>query len=167
MFPSWHSSQNLANLSLSLCIWWYILQNYNYKLHFQNLSTYHIPHVSIGTLAAENLDVCTACNPWDNNIQLTMVKDQRPGPSMPFLDSNTCAEGGVIYFCQGFLPCMMPSMDGWWDGWMDEKSFTTTKSFTMCNGNWKLWVDLLIALNFLWKHPKVNFNTLTQILDHE
>jgi hypothetical protein len=21
-------------------------------------------------------------------------------------------EGGVIYFCQGFLPCMMPSMDG-------------------------------------------------------
>jgi hypothetical protein len=36
--------------------------------------------------------------------------------------------GGIIYFCQGFLPCMMPSMDGWWDGWMDrsrdEKSFT-------------------------------------------
>ncbi len=21
-------------------------------------------------------------------------------------------EGGAIYFCQGFLPCMMPSMDG-------------------------------------------------------
>jgi hypothetical protein len=20
---------------------------------------------------------------------------------------------GVIYFCQGFLPCMVPSMDGW------------------------------------------------------
>jgi hypothetical protein len=35
-----------------VCIWRYILQNYNYKLHFQNLSTYHIPHVSIGTLAA-------------------------------------------------------------------------------------------------------------------
>jgi len=35
-----------------------------------------------------------------------------PGPTMPFLDSNTCAKGGVIHFCQGFLPCMMPSMDG-------------------------------------------------------
>jgi hypothetical protein len=23
--------------------------------------------------------------------------------------------GRVIYFCQGFLPCMMPSMDGWRD----------------------------------------------------
>jgi hypothetical protein len=41
-------------------VWRYILQNYNYKLHFQNLSIYHIPHVSIGTLATENLDVCTA-----------------------------------------------------------------------------------------------------------
>jgi hypothetical protein len=59
-----------------VCIWWYILQNYNYKLHFQNLSIYHIPHVFIGTLAPENLDVCTACDPWDSNIQLTMVKDQ-------------------------------------------------------------------------------------------
>jgi hypothetical protein len=60
-----------------VCIWLYILQNYNYKLHFQNLSIYHIPHVFIGTLAAENLDVCTACDPWDSNIQLTMVKDRR------------------------------------------------------------------------------------------
>ncbi len=60
------------------------------------------------------------------------------GPGMPFLDSDTCAEGGVIYFYQGFLPCMMPSMDGWWDGWMDwwmEKASrkTTTMSFTICN----------------------------------
>jgi hypothetical protein len=53
----------------------YILQNYNYKLHFQNLSIYHILHVFIKTLAAENFDVCTACDPWDSNIQLTMVKD--------------------------------------------------------------------------------------------
>ncbi len=35
------------------------------------------------------------------------------GPHMPFLDSDTYAEGGPIYFCQSFLPCMMPSMDGW------------------------------------------------------
>jgi hypothetical protein len=109
-----------------VCVWRYILQNYNYKLHFQNLSTYHIPHVSIETLAAENLDVCTACDRWDSNIQLTMVKDRRPGPGMPFLYIDTCAEGeaggGVIYFCQGFLPCMMPSMDGRGDGWMEKAS---------------------------------------------
>jgi len=60
-----------------VCIWRYILQNYNYKLHFQNLFIYDIPHVSIGTLAAENLDVCTACDPWDSNIQLTMGIDWR------------------------------------------------------------------------------------------
>jgi hypothetical protein len=35
------------------------------------------------------------------------------GPGMPFLDSVTCAERGIIYFCQGFLPCMMPSINGW------------------------------------------------------
>jgi hypothetical protein len=58
-------------------IWQYILQNYNYKLHFQNLFIYNIPHVSMGTLAAENLDVCTACDPRDNNIQLTMKIDRR------------------------------------------------------------------------------------------
>ncbi len=51
-----------------VCIWWYILQNYNYKLHFQNLFIYDISHVSIGTLAAENLDVCTACDPWDISV---------------------------------------------------------------------------------------------------
>jgi len=51
-----------------VCIWQYILQNYNSKIHFQNLSIYHILHVSIGTLAAENLDVCIAYDPWDNNI---------------------------------------------------------------------------------------------------
>ncbi len=60
-----------------VCIWGYILQNYNYKLHFQSLSIYHIPHVFIGTLATENLDVCTACDSWYSNIQLTMVKDRR------------------------------------------------------------------------------------------
>jgi hypothetical protein len=60
-----------------VCIWRYILQNYNYKLHFQNLSIYHIPHVSIETLAAEYLDVCTTCDSLDSNIHLTMGKDWR------------------------------------------------------------------------------------------
>jgi hypothetical protein len=60
-----------------VCIWRYILQSYNYKLHFQNLFIYDIPHVSIRTLATENLDVYLACDPWDSNIQMTMGIDQR------------------------------------------------------------------------------------------
>ncbi len=64
-------------MHMCVCIWRYILQNYNYKLHFQNLFIYHIPHVSINTMAAENLDVCTACDPWNSNIHLTMGKDRR------------------------------------------------------------------------------------------
>jgi hypothetical protein len=60
-----------------VCISQYILQNYNYKLHFQNLFIYDIPHVSMGSLAAENLDVCTACDPWDSNIQLTIGIDRK------------------------------------------------------------------------------------------
>jgi hypothetical protein len=52
-----------------------------------------------------------------------MVKDQIPGPGMPFLDSDTCAGGGGWGgFCQGFLSCMMPSMDEWRDGWMEKAS---------------------------------------------
>jgi hypothetical protein len=139
-----------------VCIWRYILQNYNYKLHFQNLSIYHIWHVFIGTLAAENLDVCIACDPWDSNIQLTMVKDRRrqiypkchsnrnlrgapPGAGHAFPRQwHMPRWGGVIYLCQGFFPCIMPSMDGWQDGWMDEwmekaSRKTTTTSFTICN----------------------------------
>ncbi len=131
---------------MCVCIWWYILQNYNYKLHFQNLYIYHILHVSIGTLAIENLDVCTACDPWDSNIQLTMIKDRRrqiypnivqcwvccwywyqnlggalpeAGHAFPRQRHLRRGAGGFIYFCHGFLLCMMPSMDGWWDGRMD------------------------------------------------
>ncbi len=51
----------------------------------------------------------------DMDIKILGVPPPRAlGPGMPFLDNNTCAErgGGVIYFCQGFLPYMMPSMDG-------------------------------------------------------
>ncbi len=146
----------------SVCIWQYILQNYNYKLHFQNLSIYHIPHVFIGTLIAENFDVCTACDPWDSNIQLTMVKDRRwqiypqchsnrklttiliskswgwppPGPGMPFLDSDTCAGEGYL-FLSGFsslYDVIHGWMMGWMDRWMKKASWkTTTTSFTICN----------------------------------
>jgi hypothetical protein len=69
----------VPNAQVCLCIWQYILQNYNYKLRFQNLFIYDIPHVSIGALAAENLDVCTACDPWNSNIHLTMGIDRDHG----------------------------------------------------------------------------------------
>ncbi len=127
-----------------VCIWRYILQNYNYKLHFQNLSIYHISPVSMGTLAAENLDVCPACDPWDSNIQLTMVKDRRPGPGMPFLDSDTCAEGGYL-FLPGFSS-LYNAIHGWMTRRMDGKSFTTTTSFTICNYN--RWWEKIIIPNF-------------------
>ncbi len=110
----WSTSLNpVPHAQVCVCIWRYILQNYNYKLHFQNLSTYHILHVSMGTLAAANLDVCTACDPWDSNIQLTMVKDRRSGSGMPFLDSDTWGVGLFI---------SVRSMDGWRDGWMKKAS---------------------------------------------
>jgi hypothetical protein len=129
---------------------------------FPNLSIYHLSHVFIETLAAENLDVCTACDPWDSNIQLTMIKDWRQqiypnatlnrklttiliyqnlgglGRACLSWTGTHAGGGGVIYFCQGFLSCMMPSMDGWWnrwiDGWMEKASRKTTMtSFTICN----------------------------------
>jgi hypothetical protein len=43
---------------------------------------------------------------------------------------------GVIYLCQGLLLCMMPSMDGWRNEWMEKVSQKTTlTSFTICNSN--------------------------------
>jgi hypothetical protein len=48
----------------------------------------------------------------DDDIDIKILGVPPLGPGMPFLDSDTCARGGVIYFCQGFLLCMMPSMDG-------------------------------------------------------
>jgi hypothetical protein len=124
-----------------VCIWQYILQNYNYKLHFQNLSIYHILHVSIGTLAAENLDVCTACDPWDSNIHLTMGKDRR---------SRTW-----IYILRFSFPrrrrLQQQQEDGEsqnmfsWTGWMDGKSFTNTTSFTICNTYYgTCWVQAIV-----------------------
>jgi hypothetical protein len=60
--------------------------------------------------------------------------DIRPplGRGMPFPSQRHMRRRGVIYFCQGFLPYMMPFINGWQDEWMDgwmdgshdEKSFT-------------------------------------------
>jgi hypothetical protein len=62
-----------------------------------------------------------------------MVKDRRPRPGMPFLDRDTCAEGGVYLFLPGFSS-LYDAIHGWMTGWMDRKSFRTTTSFTICNG---------------------------------
>jgi hypothetical protein len=51
-----------------------------------------------------------------------MVKDRRPGPGpgpgMPFLDSDTCAEGGGYLFLPG-LSFLYDAIHGWMTGWMD------------------------------------------------
>jgi hypothetical protein len=46
-----------------------------------------------------------------------MVKDWRPGPGMPFLDSDTCAEGG-LFILPGFSS-LYDAIHGWMTGWMD------------------------------------------------
>jgi hypothetical protein len=62
-----------------------------------------------------------------------MVKDRRSGPGMPFLESNTCAEGGGCYLFLSGFSSLYDAIHGWMTGRMDGKSFTTTKSFTICN----------------------------------
>jgi hypothetical protein len=47
-----------------------------------------------------------------------MVKDRRLGPGMPFLDSDTCAEGGGYLFLPG-LSFLYDAIHGWMTGWMD------------------------------------------------
>jgi hypothetical protein len=117
---------------------------------------YHIPHVFIRTLAAENLDVCTACDLWDSNIQLTMLKDWRrqiypkchlnmkltiiliskswgcppPGAGHAFPRQRHIHGGGGVIFpvwCH-------PWMDDGMDEWMEKASLKmTTTFFTICN----------------------------------
>jgi hypothetical protein len=116
-----------------VCIWWYILQNYNYKLHFQNLFVYHIPHGFIGTLVVESLDVCIACDPWDNNIQLICwvccwywYQNLGGAPlraGHAFLKQrHMCRGGGRLFisakvffpvWCHWWTRQMMGRMDGW------------------------------------------------------
>jgi hypothetical protein len=62
-----------------------------------------------------------------------MVKDRRMGPGMPFLDSDTCAEGREGFlFLPGFSS-LYDAIHGWMMGRMDGKNFTITTSFTICN----------------------------------
>jgi hypothetical protein len=114
-----------------VCIWRYILQNYNYKLHFQDLSIYHIPHVSTGTLATENLDVCTACDLWDTADHGRRL-ETGAGHAFPRQRHMRRKGGGVYLFLPGFSS-LYDAIHGWVTGRMDGKSFTTTRSFTICN----------------------------------
>ncbi len=48
---------------------------------------------------------------------------ERPGPGMPFLDSDTCTEGGLFIFARVFFPVWCnPWMDDGTDGWMEKLS---------------------------------------------
>jgi hypothetical protein len=49
-----------------------------------------------------------------------MVKDWRPGPGMPFLDSDACAEGGYL-FLPGFSS-LYDAIHGWMTGRMEKAS---------------------------------------------
>jgi hypothetical protein len=64
--------------------------------------------------------------------------------------------GGFLNFYQGFLPCMMPSMDGcrdeWMDGWKASQKMTTT-SFTICNCGY-----LFFFGGKFFIHPSQNVN---------
>ncbi len=74
------------------------------------LYIYHIVHVFMGTLATENLVGFVA----DIDIKILRVAPSPPlgaGHAFP-RQRHMHREEGVIYFCQGFLPYMMPSMDG-------------------------------------------------------
>jgi len=109
-----------------VCIWRYILQNYNYKLHFQNLSIYHIPHVFIRTLAAENLDVCTACDPWEATYSWYWYQNLggAPPPRARHVyprQPHMRRRGDLFISAKVFFPAWChPWMDDRTNGWMDE-----------------------------------------------
>jgi hypothetical protein len=49
----------------------------------------------------------------DDYIDIKILGVPPPWAGHAFPRQRHMRRGGVIYFCQGFLPCMMPSMDGW------------------------------------------------------
>jgi hypothetical protein len=62
----WTSLNPMTNAQLCVYLTVHITK-LQLQTTFPKYSIYHIPHVFIGTLAAENFDVCTACDPWDSN----------------------------------------------------------------------------------------------------
>jgi hypothetical protein len=143
-----------------VCIWRYILQNYNYKLHFQNLSIYDIPHVSVGTLWLLKIlmfallmthETARYNWPWEKTgnskymLGLLLILISKswgcpPGAGHPFPRQwhMRRGEGDAIYlFLPGFSS-LYDAIHGWMMGWMDgwkASRKTTTRSFTICNNN--------------------------------
>ncbi len=122
----------------------------------------YIPHSACihGTLAAENLDVCSACDPWDTNTQLTMVKDGRPGAGHAFPRQQHMRRRGGYLFLPGFSS-LYDAIHGWMTRRMDGKSFMTTMSsitmsFIICNASfnrWRVWflvVPFLLVAHLFW-----------------
>ncbi len=77
---------------------------------------------------------------------------------MPILHSDTWAGRGVIYLWQGFLPCMMPSMDDgtniWMDAWIGPVMKKTSQKMTMTSFRYR---------NSLWRSssPSITLPTLS------
>jgi hypothetical protein len=85
------------------------------------------------------------------------------GPGMPFLDSDTCAEGGLFIYVRVFFPIWChPWMDDGTDGWMEKAlQKTTTTSFTICNLSelelailTKWWPNTLNTPKYFWLASK-------------
>jgi hypothetical protein len=159
-YPSYVQGLVWTPCLMHRCVYFTVhIQNYNYKLHFQNLSIYHISHVSIWTLAAENLDVCTACDPWlmseiatyswpwektrDSKYMFGLLliywyqnlEGAPPGPGHAFpWQRHMCrGRGGLFISVRLFFPVWChPRMDDGMDGWKPSRK-TTTTSFTICN----------------------------------
>ncbi len=60
----------------------------------------------------------------DNDIDIKILGVPPLGPGMPFLDNDTCAEGGLFIFVKVFFlvwchPWMDDETNGWMDGWME------------------------------------------------
>jgi hypothetical protein len=78
-------------------------------------------------------------------MQLTMIKDRRLGPDMPFLDSDTCAEeGGEVYLFLAGFSSLYDAIHGWMTGRMDEKSFTTRHPLLYIIIGFLLWFQHII-----------------------
>jgi hypothetical protein len=138
-----------------VCIWQYILQitttNYISKIFVH--TTFHMYPLGPWSLKILMFALLVTCEigryswPWEKTgdgkymlgLLLILISKSwvcTPRARHAFLRQRHMRRGGVIYFCQGFFPCMMPSMDGWRDRWMDgwkASRKTITTSFTICN----------------------------------
>ncbi len=130
-------------------IWRYILQNYNYKQHFQTSlyitfrmypKSQFARHYDELLVAAEGLPklpkhydavhmhtyvlVClwALCGEYMFGLLLILMSKSwvcPPGQGMPFLQSDTCAEEGRVYLFLPGFSSLYEAIHGWMTGWMD------------------------------------------------